>query len=100
MISFHILGPSKLDKGCANKNDKDEMVKLAKIAKHQKRFEDMVECMKKAAEVEGKLNKAERELLRDAYIHIINREMTKWRNDKSSNKDTSRVNNILHEAFA
>jgi len=94
-------GSSQSDKGCAGKNDKDEMVKLARQAAHQKRFDDMAECMKKAAlKAKGKLSSGERMLLRKAYSQLIEREMKKLRGDTSSDKDKSSYIKILHEALS
>ncbi|GAB2297134.1 Growth-regulating factor 12 [Dionaea muscipula] len=59
--------------------ERETQVYLAKLAEQAERYDEMVECMKKVAELDVELTVEERNLLSVGYKNVIGARRASWR---------------------
>ncbi|KAI6221391.1 14-3-3 protein [Aphelenchoides fujianensis] len=65
---------------------KEELVQRAKFAEQAERYDDMVQSMKKAAELGSELSNEERNLLSVAYKNVVGARRSSWRKTEGPEK--------------
>jgi 14-3-3 protein epsilon len=60
-------------------SSRDELIYMTKLTEQTERFEDMVEYIKQALQINAELNVEERNLLSVAYKNSIGGRRTAWR---------------------
>ena len=79
--------------------DRDSLIFMAKLAKHTKRFHDMLEYMNLVVEQSPILTIDERQLLFDAYKNIISSHRSAWRITNLIDIDTNLHNSPLIQSY-
>lgn len=59
--------------------ERDNLVKLAKLAEQAERYDDMADNMKRVTQAGGKLSSEERNLLSVAYKNVVGAKRSAWR---------------------